>query len=176
MTRNSGWPSHYKNVGCLARLKTSFKLNPVTEGKKRSFSLSQQSPNKYHVDQWTGTGPHSIDVAHSCYQRADMSLQFSVYLKPTHINQYIQIHYHQPMEQMMGVIRMLAHRSNTNYHKRIWHRGKVQTYQEGAEYGRLRQMGMTGPLVEIVDQPPRHSDYTWRKGHTTLPCVSGVTE
>ncbi len=29
----SGWPGHYNNVGCLARLDISLELNPVTEGK-----------------------------------------------------------------------------------------------------------------------------------------------
>ncbi len=33
----SGWPGHYNNVGCSARLKTSFELNPVTEGKQGTF-------------------------------------------------------------------------------------------------------------------------------------------
>ncbi len=33
----SGWSIDYNNVGCLARLKTSFELNPVTEGKQWNF-------------------------------------------------------------------------------------------------------------------------------------------
>ncbi len=33
----SGWPGHYNNVGYSARLKTSFELNPVTEGNKGPF-------------------------------------------------------------------------------------------------------------------------------------------
>ncbi len=33
----SGWPCHYNNVGYSARLKTSFELNPVTEGKQGTF-------------------------------------------------------------------------------------------------------------------------------------------
>ncbi len=33
--RYSGWPGHYNNVGCSARLEISFELNPVTEGKDK---------------------------------------------------------------------------------------------------------------------------------------------
>ncbi len=34
----SGWTSHYNNnVGCSARLKINFELNPVTEGKQGTF-------------------------------------------------------------------------------------------------------------------------------------------
>ncbi len=33
----SGWRSHYNNVGCMARLKTSFELNPVTGVNKGHF-------------------------------------------------------------------------------------------------------------------------------------------
>ncbi len=39
----SGWPSHYNNVGCSARLKTSFELNPVTEGKQGTFPFLSES-------------------------------------------------------------------------------------------------------------------------------------
>ncbi len=35
--RYSGWPGHYNNVRCSARLKTSFELNPDTEGKQWTF-------------------------------------------------------------------------------------------------------------------------------------------
>ncbi len=38
--RYSGWPGHYNNVGCSATLKTSFELNPVTEGKQRRYFIS----------------------------------------------------------------------------------------------------------------------------------------
>ncbi len=31
--RYSGWPGHYNNVKCSARLEISFELKPVTEGK-----------------------------------------------------------------------------------------------------------------------------------------------
>ncbi len=36
-SRNSGWPSHYNNVWCSSRLKTSFELNPVADGKQGTF-------------------------------------------------------------------------------------------------------------------------------------------
>ncbi len=32
-----GGPSHYNNMGCSARLKASFELNPVTEGNQGTF-------------------------------------------------------------------------------------------------------------------------------------------
>ncbi len=31
------WPGHYNNLGCSARLKTIFELNPVTEAKQGNF-------------------------------------------------------------------------------------------------------------------------------------------
>ncbi len=34
LARYSEWHSHDNNVGCLVRLKTSFELNPVIEGKQ----------------------------------------------------------------------------------------------------------------------------------------------
>ncbi len=38
----SGWPGHYNNVGCSARLEISFVLKPVTEDKKGHFTLLYQ--------------------------------------------------------------------------------------------------------------------------------------
>ncbi len=35
--RYSGLPGQYNNARCLARLKTSFELNPITEGKQGTF-------------------------------------------------------------------------------------------------------------------------------------------
>ncbi len=37
LARYSGWPGHYNNEGYLARVKTSFELNPVTGGKQGTF-------------------------------------------------------------------------------------------------------------------------------------------
>ncbi len=31
------YSGHFNNVGCMAKLKTSFKLNPVTEGNQGTF-------------------------------------------------------------------------------------------------------------------------------------------
>ena len=46
-------------------------------------------------------------------RRTDGSRKFSVYRKPTHIDQYLQFQSHQPMEHKVGVIRTLAHRAHT---------------------------------------------------------------
>ncbi len=46
LARYSGWPGHYNNVGCSARLKTSLKLNLVTEGKQETFPFL--SGGSYH--------------------------------------------------------------------------------------------------------------------------------
>ncbi len=34
LARYSGWPGLDNNMGCSARLKASFELNPVTDGKQ----------------------------------------------------------------------------------------------------------------------------------------------
>ncbi len=34
----SEWPGHYNNVECSASLKTSFELNPVTDGKQGTYT------------------------------------------------------------------------------------------------------------------------------------------
>ena len=43
----------------------------------------------------------------------DGLLNFSVYRKPTHTDQYLQFQSHQPMEHNMSVIRTLTHRADT---------------------------------------------------------------
>ncbi len=41
----------YNNVGCSARLKTSFELNPVTEGKQRTFPFLSYPPADQSIKQ-----------------------------------------------------------------------------------------------------------------------------
>ncbi len=46
-------PGHYNNEGCSSRLKTSFVLNPVTEGKTRNlFFTCPYDPSKSNPSQW----------------------------------------------------------------------------------------------------------------------------
>ncbi len=47
----SGWPSHY-NVGCLARLKTTFEFNLVTKGKQTTLPFPSQGQEIFDGLSW----------------------------------------------------------------------------------------------------------------------------
>ena len=103
------------------------------------------------------------------------SLEFSVYCKPTHTDQYLSFASHQPLEHKLGVIRTLTHRANslcstvTNKNKELEHLQKVLTISEYPKWIWKFPSSKKTPRERITRMSSP-------KGHLTLPYVGGVTE
>ena len=118
----------------------------------------------------------SIAMLDTRITRTDSALAFSVYRKPTHTDQYLQFDSHQPLEHKLGVIRTLTHRANTicstdeAKQQELDHIKKVLSvsgYQKWAWYF---------PGSKKTTPHPSTEHQSLRKGHVTIPYVSGVTE
>ena len=103
------------------------------------------------------------------------SLEFSVYRKPTHTDQYLSFVSHQPLGHKLGVIRTLTHRANslcstvTNKNKELEHLQKVLTISEYPKWIWKFPSSKKTPRERITRMSSP-------KGHLTLPYVGGVTE
>ena len=103
-------------------------------------------------------------------------LSFSVFRKPTHMDQYLQFSSNQPLQHKLGVIRMLHHRYNTiclseeAKLREIDHLKKVLSV---SGYTKSAWVTATKPKAPTVPQDPSTTRY---KGSITLPYVGHLTD
>ena len=109
-------------------------------------------------------------------RRTDGSLEFSVYRKPPHTDQYLPFQSHQPMEHKMGVIRTLTHRADTiisdpqDKEQEMKHLKKVLSV---AEYSKR---AWQAPGRKKIRPHPRNTDSDGVKCYMILPYIGGMTE
>ena len=103
------------------------------------------------------------------------NLEFSVYRKQTHTDQYLSFASHQPLEHKLGVIRTLTHRANnicttsSRQKEEMEHLKKVLTISEYPKWIWKFPSTKKTPRESITRSSPQ-------KGHLTLPYIEGITE
>ena len=106
----------------------------------------------------------------------DGSLNFSVYRKPTHTDQYMHFQSHQPVEHNMGVIRTLTHRADTIISDPQDKEREIKHLQKVLSVAGYAKWAWQAPGRKKIRPHPRNTDCDRAKSHVTLPYIGCLTE
>ena len=118
----------------------------------------------------------SIAMLDTRITRTDTGLEFSVYRKPTHTDQYLQFDSHQPLQHKLGVIRTLTHRANTICSTDNSKKEELDHIKKVLSVSGYRKWTWDIPGAKKIVTHPAAERQTPSKGHVSIPYVSGVSE
>ena len=135
--------------------------------------------NQHKAIQWTGereADSHLPALDVDTIRKADGSLTFKVYRKPTHTDQYLNFESSQPLQHKLGVIRTLYHRADTIVTDPEDRRAEKERIKKALSVCGYPEWAFQVTKNGGASKEPSPESSTKSKAKVNIPYVPGVTE
>jgi hypothetical protein len=137
--------------------------------------INSQHPSiKFTIEKETEGRIAMLDT--QIMRQPDGTLQFTVYRKPTHTDQYLQFDSHQPLEHKLSVVRTLTHRANSICSTESAREKEMKHLKEVLSISGYEKWVWNTPSTKKKTPTSQATEGTKKKGHITMPYASGTTE